>query len=121
MNSKHSNSLGMVLSVALAVIGSPATLADTAADPPASRVRYGDLDLAREDGIQTLYSRVRAAARRVCEVGVSRDVVLQAQSRRCAENAVENAVARLGNPRVSALHAAGGRQPATPRIAAVGR
>lgn len=117
MNSKHSKKLGMVLGMALAVVGNPVALADTVADPPAVTVRYGDLDLAREDGIHALYSRIRAAARRVCEVGVSRDVVLQAQSRRCAEQALGDAVAMLGNPQVSALHASGRRE----QVAAVSR
>ena len=119
MNSKHSRRLAMVFTIALAVVSGPASFAD--ADPPSVKVHYGDLDLAREDGVQALYSRLRVAARRVCEVGVRLDLVLQAQSRRCADKALSNAVVTLGNPQVSALHSSGGHQTAPPRIAATGR
>ena len=121
MNTKHSTRLGMVLAVAMAVVSGPASFADPQDDPPSVKVRYGDLDLAREDGVQTLYSRLRAAARRVCDVGVYRQLVQQALSRRCMDQALGTAVATLGNAQLSALHSGGMGQPAAPRIAATGR
>jgi hypothetical protein len=54
--------------------------------------------------VQTLYSRLRAAAQQVCADDGTRDMVRRLAMRRCVDVALASAVGRLHNERLAALH-----------------
>ena len=89
----------------------PVRQASVAGEQLSVTVRYGDLDLGGDEGARVLYSRLRAAANQVCDPLDSRDLYLQAARRACYRNALDNAVLRLGNARVAALHSGDDRGP----------
>ncbi len=68
-------------------------------------VRVDDLNQASEAGARTMYSRLRAATRRVCGTP-ERDLREAASIRTCRERALADAVASAGVPRLTALHEA---------------
>lgn len=79
---------------------SSAAWANGVAEPLNTRVAYGDLNLASDAGVAQLYSRLRGAARQVCEYATFRDVVDQ----NCVARALDAAVAGVGSERLTALH-----------------
>jgi UrcA family protein len=83
--------LGCVLAAngALAV-ESPDTMQTTSVT-----VRYGDLDLSRSEGAAVLYGRLSNAARKVCAVDESRDLVLYSAARRCYVRALSEALEKV--------------------------
>ena len=67
-------------------------------------VRYDDLDLTTNVGVETLYQRIRGAARRACSIGTSTDVVGRQEAySACLKDSVANAVSQLRNVQLSAL------------------
>jgi UrcA family protein len=68
-------------------------------------VSFADLDLSKAAGAQTLYKRIKVAARRVCgpadryTYGASNNAF-----RKCFEAAVAHAVAQVDRPSLTALH-----------------
>jgi UrcA family protein len=68
------------------------------------KVRYDDLDLAKEAGIQRLYQRLRLAARQVCGSPDTRRPADVRDWRRCVDQALGTAVTELGNARLTAVH-----------------
>ena len=70
-------------------------------------VRYRDLDLSRDEGWQTAYARVRAAARAVCGPVDFYNLALQQWRRECYRTALANAVAQLQRARTATLRSAG--------------
>jgi UrcA family protein len=73
------------------------------------KVRYSDLDLTTQAGADTLYHRIRGAARQVCGYEAS-SFWGQRSFRNCVNGAVGNAVATVNSPLLTALHA--GTSPA---------
>src|SRR5512145_862118 len=71
------------------------------------RVRYSDLDLTSPEGMQTLYGRLKGAARDACGgiIGV-RDLRQILAYHECYDSALNEAVTEVGNPSLHALHAA---------------
>lgn len=119
MNRKHSRYLATMLMIAVTAFGAAPSIADSA--PPSVIIRYRVLDLASDEGAQALYLRLKTAARRVCDLGEYRGLVQHAAFHRCADKALGDAVATLGNPRVATLHSRGGRPPEATQIAVVER
>jgi UrcA family protein len=76
-------------------------------DEPVSRVvRYGDLDLSRDSGVATLYSRINSAARAVCE---PLDVMMLRVLRErfdCRQDAIARAVSEVNSPALTSYHLA---------------
>lgn len=66
-------------------------------------VSFADLDLSKPAGAQTLYKRIRAAARRVCGP-VDTHVAVRRWSGECFETAIDDAVAKVDRPSLTALH-----------------
>jgi UrcA family protein len=66
--------------------------------PPARVVNFGDLDLGQKAGVMTLYSRIKSAAREVCEPLDGIKVNLLHKRYDCKQNAVERAVAEVNSP-----------------------
>lgn len=67
-------------------------------------VAYGDLDLAAAQGVETLYVRLRGAARRVCAPRDTRIAELGRDWSQCVDNALDDAVAATGIEKVLAMH-----------------
>jgi UrcA family protein len=68
-------------------------------------VSFADLDLSKPAGAQTLYKRIKAAARRVCGPIDHYTYVAPAQAfRECYAKAIADAVAQVDRPSVTALH-----------------
>jgi len=94
----------------------PSSAADGERDTAVSKtVKMWDLDLAKSGDVQTLYSRVHAAANDVCRaearryrVGTRRMPPL-GWSEQCVSDAVDAAVREVGNRRLATLHTSGAR------------
>jgi UrcA family protein len=75
-----------------------AATADRLDSLPARKVKYGDLDLNRDAGVAALFSRIKTAAREVCQPV---DVVflnLVRQRYNCSQDAIARAVADVNAP-----------------------
>jgi UrcA family protein len=71
------------------------------------KVSYADLDIADAAGARTLYARIKAAAREACGPEPARlDLRDTAGYNACHEQAVAQAVNRVGSDQLHALHAA---------------
>ncbi len=68
-------------------------------------VNFADLDLRHPAGIETLYKRLETAARQACGIYDTRDIKGVRANRACRENALADAVARIGNERLAKVHA----------------
>jgi UrcA family protein len=69
-------------------------------------VRYDDLNLATDAGVNTLYRRISLAARSVCPEANVRELGMKSVSERCQAEAVSRAVQELNNPQLALVHAA---------------
>jgi UrcA family protein len=67
---------------------------------PSKTVRFADLDMSKPAGAETLYDRIRSAARFVCR-GMT-----EIDAGKCRANAVEAAVEGVGSPLLTELHVA---------------
>jgi UrcA family protein len=114
----------------LGVLGTLAIVVATAALPAAAagrfveeslEVRYADLDLGKEAGVANLYSRLRNAAEQVCATGSGpQGLFLSSSERACVTAALEQAVANMDRPALTAYHAMRSSQAGVrgPRLAA---
>jgi UrcA family protein len=94
-------------SLGAAVAGLVLAAGSAAAAGPQVRtaaVRYGDLNLASDAGVRTLYTRLRAAAGNVCGPRDNRYMPLQLAWEKCRDEALATAIAEFGNTRLAALH-----------------
>jgi len=75
------------------------------------RVQVKDLNLTTHAGVVTLYRRIRAAARSVC--GDVEIVYLEqrAESDRCVDTTIANAVAKVGNANLTDYYLTKTRRP----------
>jgi UrcA family protein len=80
--------------------------APPAADVPSVIVSYADLDLSNPAGADTLYERIKAAARKVCAPLATKELSRIGLWRDCYEQAVSNAVATIDRPTLTAAHRA---------------
>jgi UrcA family protein len=85
----------MIVSAALGLLLTSAAV--SAETPPTVTVRYGDLDLRSDSGVQKLHARVRIAARAVCEQSGFRKTssLWSAEARNCQKDAAATAEARM--------------------------
>jgi len=81
-----------------------AAMADTPLPAKSVVVRYADLNLANPEGIQTLYQRIRMAARVVCGGSESRSVQALHLASQCRERAIDDAVSKVNNRILTAMH-----------------
>lgn len=89
-----------------------ATQAATPAEVESVTVQFADLNLDREAGLDTLYKRIRIAAKRVCSAHQSQMLVSKQAYASCINLAVTTAVAQINRPAVSEYVA----QRVTPRV-----
>jgi UrcA family protein len=95
----------LAICVALAGVLLPAQ-ADTGV-----RVKFRDLDLSSPKGIATLYQRIERAARLVCtDSSAPWDGERVTTFQRCYDAAIEDAVATIDQPMLTALHRAKNEQ-----------
>jgi UrcA family protein len=87
---------------ALGAVGS----AHAAADSPALKVRYSDLNLSTEQGSLVLYGRIVAAAHQVCAVDDIRDLKAVRAANACREQAIAQAVRDVNSPMLASVYAA---------------
>ena len=74
-----------------------------AEDVPTKTVRFSDLDITKSDGAKVLYSRIRAAARDVCELSTGADPIMRAAIKACIDKAVDKAVKDVNAPMLTYL------------------
>jgi UrcA family protein len=69
-------------------------------------VRYADLDLASEEGAETLYARLSSAAARACgNTPMAWEHKARKDFKACFDRKLEKAVGKVGHPNVQAVHA----------------
>jgi UrcA family protein len=71
-------------------------------NPPTRVVQFGDLDLSQNVGIEALYSRIRSAAREVCEPLDVWSLRRLHEEYHCRKAAIGRAVAELNSPALTA-------------------
>lgn len=69
--------------------------------PRSETVKFADLDVVSPSGVQTLYERIHAAARRVCSDG---DPLQQLAASACARKAEAKAIAKVSLPQLTAFY-----------------
>lgn len=69
-------------------------------------VNYSDLDLARSEDTARLYARLKYASHKVCFTNDNRNLRVQARQDACYESALQRAVERVNDAKLSSLHAA---------------
>ena len=79
-----------------------------AEEPRTETVKFGDLTLSTPSGVQTLYSRIHAAAHRVCS---ETDPLQRMAEAACARHAEEQAIAAINVPQLTAYSRAKRGEP----------
>ena len=105
------SSYRMITPVVLAaLVMGVAALPASAAAPlirQSAEVHYGDLDLAKSAGLERLYARLRVATEQVCGMRYWPGTLVTDPSwRTCVADALDQAVADIDVPTVTAYHAA---------------
>jgi UrcA family protein len=72
--------------------------------PPARVVRYGDLDLSRQPAAAVLYTRIKSAAREVCQPLDTWTLGLLREESDCREAAIGRAVTDVNSPELTAYY-----------------
>lgn len=68
-----------------------------AGEAPTKTVRYQDLNLNTDAGVQVLYKRIHGAATLVCGDYDAHDLVVARAHKACVDRAVQDAVAAVNN------------------------
>lgn len=99
-----------------AVLGNGAAAAAAPDDVLSAQVSYGDLNLARTEGAAILYERLQGAARGVCRPLESKMLSVQSMWRECLSRTVSDAVAKVGQPTLTAYYRAKTDHGSTPAV-----
>ncbi|HSZ07199.1 MAG TPA: UrcA family protein [Steroidobacteraceae bacterium] len=102
-NTLHAASFFLCGALTLSALQATALQATRADDPPSQRVSYADLDISKPAGAKVLYSRIVAAAKRVCELNGYKDLSTMRWVQVCTDHAIDNAVRDVDSPALSAL------------------
>jgi UrcA family protein len=97
--------LALTLSLALLSGALAAPLLARESEPVSVAVQSRDLDLSSDAGVQTLYTRIHAAARKACAGAESRSAASQVEHRMCMRTAMDSGVLAANNAALSKLHA----------------
>jgi UrcA family protein len=93
---------GLIASAICGVLASSLSVASAADSSAASRtVRFADLDISNPSGAHVLYRRIRAAAQVVCSYYF---FATDSDRARCVRDATADAVNRINQPALSAVH-----------------
>ena len=74
--------------------------------PPSVRVNFGDLDVSRPQGAAVLYSRIRAAAQKVCSPHEVGGLAAKMHLDACINKAISEAVTTVDAPALSGVYRA---------------
>lgn len=86
--------------------------------PMMETVMYSDLNLANPQGVERLYQRIAAAAQQVCDSRQGRTLQTQTLDSICTKQSIARAVAAVGQPVLTSLHAVKtGQSGGTTRLA----
>ena len=102
----------LILTLAAVSMGHSAlTYADpvdrTPGSIPSITLSYSELDISKPQGLETLYTRIKRAARSVCGIERSPTTMFRGrQAMACYQTTVEDAVRQANRPRLTALHRA---------------
>jgi UrcA family protein len=91
----------LLLSMFLSSAAFGSTQAAAGGEPEQREVRYDDLDLSVHDGVSRLYARIHHAARAVCWTPGLLEVTERPKMRRCAAQALAQAVSDVNAPLLS--------------------
>ena len=101
INSIHRSPVhALALVLILGVVGATPALAQ---DPSSVKVSYRDLNLSTISGAQTLYGRIKTAARSMCGYE-GRNMFDQSYWNACYRGAIADAVAKVNSPLLTAVH-----------------
>ena len=67
-------------------------------------VSFDDLNLSQQAGVETLYGRIKSAARQVCGPYDSRNLGIRQLTKQCYTETISGAVQSINNEKLSALH-----------------
>jgi UrcA family protein len=87
----------------------PASAAGASAGTRSVAVRYAHLDLGNAAAQQALHRELAVAAERACGAYEARNLRDRSDWRRCRDAAFDEAVARIDDPRIAALHENAGK------------
>jgi UrcA family protein len=109
MNRKMSSvTTRSAISIALAgllVAFAPGAFAADDPDAPSMKVHFGDLNLSTDAGVETLYKRIKIAARTVCqESEVAGDGRVASHYWACYDKAVADAIGKVNNTQLTAMY-----------------
>jgi UrcA family protein len=97
--------VALICSTVLLTFNPPFAAVDNS-DVPRVTARFGDLDLSKPRGAETLYRRIRAAAEQVCAPLDDRDLARHMRFNACVENTISTAVANVDRPTLTAYYEA---------------
>jgi UrcA family protein len=101
---RHSSTgLAALLVFALGTVSQP-VLAGSLIEIPSVTISYADLDVTTPQGTAVLYRRIQSAASNVCGFYHSRDLQRLQAWKHCYQFSVDNAVATVNLPQLTALH-----------------
>jgi UrcA family protein len=82
-----------------------ANAATPGSEVPTIVVKYSELSLGTDAGVNALYHRILYAAKQVCPEASIRDLKGQQQAEECRDQAVARAIRQIDNSRLAALYA----------------
>lgn len=92
-------------SIGYTLVASADRLVAEVGSVPTATVKYGDLNIGTPQGLEMLYARINRAARAVCGFDHSHKELQRSRpSHSCYRAAVENAVNKVNQPTLTALH-----------------
>ena len=101
---------GILATVVVVALGVPAIAsADAKSDLKgvSVKVSYGDLNLQKEEGVATLYRRLKTASKEACDVRslkIAGSIRRMADTQRCYRGALDAAVAKIDNDLLTEIH-----------------
>jgi UrcA family protein len=96
----------LMLGSVAAVLGLGAASAATPnSDVPSIVVKFSELSLSTDAGVNELYRRLTVAAKQVCPITEIRDLQSVRLAEQCRDQAVARAIQKIDNSRLAALHA----------------
>ena len=85
-------------------LSAPAASIGTLDPPPFRIVKFGDLDLHRDAGVAALYSRIKSAAREVCEPMDAATMVLLRLRHDCRQDSIARAIDEVNSPALTSYY-----------------